>query len=89
MSETGDWRELIRECRAIPEKGAKGWTKLEKATGAQRYPIWYVSSFGEVQKQRQDTGPMRSGMCEERYRGIYKFGSMKDELPLDSFQTQT
>ena len=55
VSETKDWRELIGECGATSEKDAKGWAKLEKARGVQRYPVWYISNVREAQKQRQDT----------------------------------
>ena len=49
-SETGDWRELIREFRKSLEKIAEGLAELEKFRGVQRCLVCYVSSVGEVQK---------------------------------------
>ena len=54
MSETGDWRELIRECGESSEKGTKGWAELERSRGIQRCLVCHISSIREVQKQGQD-----------------------------------
>ena len=55
-SETGDWRESIRECRKPLEKFTEGWAKSERSRGIQRCFVCYVSSVREAQKQRQNTG---------------------------------
>ena len=50
VSETGDQRESIGECRESSEKVAGGLAELEKSRGIQRCFVCYVSSVREVQK---------------------------------------
>ena len=63
-SETGDWRELIGEFRESLEKVTEGLAELEKFRGVQRCLVCYVSSIGEAQKQRQDTGTIEGRSIE-------------------------
>ena len=55
VSETGDQRESIGECRESSEKVAEGLAELEKSRGIQRCFVCHISNVGEAQKQRQDS----------------------------------
>jgi len=52
----GNVQRARRSLGEVSEKTVGGWVESEEWRGAQRYPVWYISGLGRVQKRGQDNG---------------------------------